>query len=112
MMRARQWTLWGAAGFSVFLAAGAAPAAAEVQAGRVVGRARGPQHAVVPRAAVTVTSSATGESVAVTTDGEGAYVVTPVSPGRYQVTVAADGFQTALVNGVEVPVGQAVRVDV
>ena len=100
------------AGLSLLLAALAVPAWSQVQAGRIVGTVRDPQQAMVPRATVTVTSSATGESVHVTTNEHGDYVVTPVSPGRYQVTVAGQGFQTAVVNGVDVPVGQSVRVDV
>ena len=59
-----------------------------------------------------MTSAATGESVTVTTNDRGDYVVTPVDPGRYQVTVVGQGFQTAVVNAVDVPVGQSVRVDV
>jgi len=101
------------AGLSVLLAGVlASPAGAQVQAGRIVGTVRDPQLALVPRAAVTVTSSATGLSVNVATNERGEYVVTPVSPGRYQVSVAGQGFQTAVVNGVEVPIGQSVRVDV
>ena len=100
-----------AAGLCMLLAA-ATPVGAQVQSGRIVGTVRDPQHAVVPRAAVTVTSSATGQGVSVATNEHGDYVVTPVSPGRYQVTVSGQGFQTVVVNAVEVPVGQSVRVDV
>ena len=60
------------------------------QTGRIVGTVRDPQQATVPRATVTVTSAATGESLTVTANGRGDYVVTPVNPGRYQVTVVAD----------------------
>ena len=90
----------------------AVPAWSQVQTGRIVGTVRDPQQATVPKATVTVTASATGQSVTVTTNDRGDYVVTPVNPGRYQVTVAVQGFQTAVVNAVEVPVGQSVRVDV
>jgi hypothetical protein len=84
----------------------------QVQTGRIVGTVRDPQQATVPKATVTVTSAATGESHHVTTNERGDYVVTPVNPGRYQVTVVGQGFQTAVVNAVDVPVGQSVRVDV
>ena len=90
----------------------AAPAWSQVQTGRIVGNVRDAQQAMVPRANVTVTSSATGQAVNVTTNDRGDYVVTPVNPGFYRVTVAMTGFQTAVVNAVEVPVGQSVRVDV
>ncbi|HEY7497329.1 MAG TPA: carboxypeptidase-like regulatory domain-containing protein [Vicinamibacterales bacterium] len=90
----------------------AAPAWSQVQTGRIVGRVRDPQQAAIHRAAVTVTSAATGESQTVATNEHGDYVVTPVDPGRYQVSVVSQGFQTAVVTAVEVPVGQSLRVDV
>ena len=90
----------------------AAPAWAQVQSGRIVGSVRDAQQAAVPRATVSVASSATGRATNVTTNERGAYVVTPVDPGLYRVTVSLDGFQTAVVNAVMVPVGQSVRVDV
>ena len=90
----------------------AVPAWSQVQTGRIVGTVRDPQQATVPKATVTVTSSATGESRTVSTSERGDYVVTPVNPGRYEVTVVGQGFQTAVVTAVDVPVGQSVRVDV
>src|SRR5262252_7218693 len=88
------------------------PAWAQVQTGRIVGTVRDPQQATVGKATVTVTASATGEVQTVTANEHGDYVVTPVNPGRYEVSVVAQGFQTAVVTGVQVPVGQSVRVDV
>jgi hypothetical protein len=90
----------------------AVPAWSQVQSGRIVGNVRDAQQAVVPRATVTVTSATTGEAANVTTNDRGDYVLTPVDPGVYRVSVALQGFQTAVVNGVEVPIGQSVRVDV
>ena len=101
------------AGLSLLLTVAlAAPAWSQVQSGRIVGTVRDAQQATVPKATVTVTSSATGQSLNVTTNDSGDYVVTPVNPGLYKVTVALGGFQTAVVNAVEVPVAQSVRVDV
>ena len=101
------------AGLSLLLTVAlAAPAWSQVQSGRIVGTVRDAQQATVAKATVTVTSSATGQSLNVTTNDSGDYVVTPVNPGLYKVTVALGGFQTAVVNAVEVPVGQSVRVDV
>ena len=59
-----------------------------------------------------VTDTATSLSVTVTTNERGDYVVTPLNPGVYRVTVTLDGFQTAVVEAVEVQVGQSARVDV
>jgi hypothetical protein len=101
------------AGLSLLLTVAlAAPAWSQVQSGRIVGTVKDAQQATAPKATVTVTSSATGQSLNVTTNDSGDYVVTPVNPGLYRVTVALPGFQTAVVNAVEVPVGQSVRVDV
>src|SRR5712691_9282464 len=87
-------------------------ALAQLNAGRIVGAVGDPSHAAVPRATVVVTDAATGLSVTVTTSERGDYVVTPLNPGVYRVTVTLDGFQTALVEAVEVQVGQSARVDV
>src|SRR5215472_3502479 len=95
-------------------AAMAAPAVAVVQlnAGRIVGAVTDPSHAPVQQATVVVTDRATNLSVTVTTNERGDYVVTPLNPGTYRDSVTVDGFQTALVEAVEVQVGQSARADV
>jgi Carboxypeptidase regulatory-like domain len=87
-------------------------ARAQVQTGRIVGNVKDPSKAVVPNASVVVTDVATDLSVTVTTNERGDYVVTPLNPGVYRVTVSSAGFQTSVVNHVEVQVGQSARVDV
>jgi Carboxypeptidase regulatory-like domain len=87
-------------------------AGAQVQTGRIVGNVKDPSKAVVPNASVVVTDVATDLSVTVTTNERGDYVVTPLNPGVYRVTVSSAGFQTSVVNQVEVQVGQSARVDV
>jgi hypothetical protein len=101
-----------AAIFLFLLALVAAPAAAQVQTGRIVGTVHDPSKASVPGAPVTVTDTATNIAVAVQTSERGDFVVTPLNPGIYKVTVAMDGFQTAIVESVEVQVGQSARVDI
>ena len=88
------------------------PAAAQLNAGRIVGTVTDPSHAPVPQATVVVTDTATNLSVTVITNERGDYVVTPLNPGVYRVTVTLDGFQTAVVEAVEVQVGQSGRADV
>src|SRR2546422_9451868 len=83
----------------------AGPAWSQVQSGRIVGTVRDAQQATVPKATVTVTSSATGLSLNGTTNDRGDYVVTPVNPGLYRVMVAFPGFQTAVINAVGAPAG-------
>jgi hypothetical protein len=87
-------------------------ARAQLNAGRIVGTVSDPSHAVVPMATVVVTDTATGLSVTVTTSERGDYVVTPLNPRVYRVTVTIDGFQTAVVEAIEVQVDQSTRVDV
>jgi hypothetical protein len=95
------------------LALCAAPAAfAQVQAGRIVGTVFDPNRAVVPNAVVVVTNAATNQNQTLATNNTGEFVLTPVNPGIYRVEVAAKGFGTAVVNNVEVIVGQSARVDV
>jgi Carboxypeptidase regulatory-like domain/TonB dependent receptor len=89
-----------------------ATAWAQVQTGRIVGTVTDAQKAVVPNATVTVTESATNQSVTVSTNERGDYVVTPLNPGFYRVTVSSPGFQRTAINSVEVQVGQSARVDV
>lgn len=85
---------------------------AQVQTGRIVGTVTDSQKAALPNASVTVTEIATNQSVSVHANESGAFVVTPLNPGIYKVTVTSGGFRTALVNSVEVQVGQSARVDV
>jgi Carboxypeptidase regulatory-like domain/TonB dependent receptor len=87
-------------------------ARAQVQTGRIVGTVTDAQKAVLPNATVTVTESATNQSVTVSTNERGDYVVTPLNPGFYRVTISSPGFQRTAINAVEVQVGQSARVDV
>jgi hypothetical protein len=93
------------------IALGGSTALAQVQAGRIVGTVYDPQKAVVPAAAVTVTNVATSQTKRVTADGTGSYVLTPLDPGVYDLSATGPGFQTTTRNGIELVVGQAVRVD-
>jgi hypothetical protein len=90
----------------------AAAAAAQVNTGRIVGTVRDPSKAAIPQATVVVTDTATNQATTVLTSERGDFVVTPLNPGTYQVTVKMDGFQTAVVEAAEVQVGQSTRIDV
>jgi Carboxypeptidase regulatory-like domain len=90
----------------------AAPAAAQLSAGRIVGTVTDPSKAAIPHATVVTTDTATNVAVTVVTSDHGDYVVTPLNPGVYRVTVTLDGFQTAVVEAVAVQVGQSTRADV
>ncbi|MGH9161898.1 MAG: TonB-dependent receptor domain-containing protein [Vicinamibacteraceae bacterium] len=91
----------------------ASEAVAQVQAGRLVGTVSDPDDAVVPGATVTVTRAGTNVSRTVVTNATGEYVVTPLDPGAYDVTVTLSGFETVVQQGVRLEPGRyAVRVDV
>ncbi len=84
----------------------------QVNTGRIVGTVQDPSKAAIPNATVVVTDTATNQAITVLTSERGDFVVTPLNPGTYQVTVTMDGFQTAVVKAAEVQVGQSTRVDV
>src|SRR5580765_5195845 len=76
-------------------------ATAQVQTGRIVGTVYDPNRAAVPNANVTVTASATNQSVTTATNDRGEYVVTPLNPGIYRVVVSSQGFQAMAISSVE-----------
>src|ERR1039457_4167424 len=76
-----------------------AAAFAQVQAGRIVGTVTDPNKAVVPNAKVVITNAGTNQAQNLTTNGAGEFVLTPVDPGLYHVSIAASGFRTSGVVG-------------
>ena len=58
--------------------------------------------AVIPNVPVTATNVATGVETKRNSTGAGVYVISPLAPGQYTVTVEATGFQTAVQQGVVV----------
>jgi hypothetical protein len=90
---------------------GATALFAQLQAGRIGGIVTDPQHAVVPGAEVTVTNTGTNIAQTIKTDASGTYLVSPLDPGSYTVSVSSPGFQTLIRNGIELTVGQSADVD-
>src|SRR3569832_1176643 len=78
------------------------PAAAQVLYGSVIGTVTDQSDAVIPRAAVTITSKETGLTRSATTDDGGRYSFVNVLPGRYDVKVVAQGFRTFAANDFDV----------
>ena len=66
--------------------------------------------AVVPGAAVTVTSEATQQETHTVSNGDGSFVVSALPPGRYKVTIAKDQFETYTETGVVLEAAQVVTV--
>jgi hypothetical protein len=107
-MSSRQWV-----GAAVMLLALVWPASAlaQFETAAVVGVVLDKQGAAVPGAKVTLTNSATGVSVASTTDATGSYEFITVRIGAYVVTAEKAGFSLALADNVQVSVGSRRRVD-
>lgn len=62
--------------------------------------------AVLPRAQITVTNSATGVRRSLTTDAGGRFVASQLPPGPYEVTATMSGFETLVRQGITLEVGQ------
>src|SRR5687768_12098070 len=66
---------------------------------------------VLPGAQVVAVNVGTKDTFEATTNGEGYFNVQFVRPGRYEITVTLQGFQTFKATGVEVANNQVVRVN-
>src|SRR3954467_155979 len=88
------------------------PAVAQsLTTGGVTGTVTDPSGAAVPNATVTLKNNDTGATSNTTTTSTGAYRFPLLNPGRYSVSIAAQGFQGVQQN-VAVAVGQSSTVDV
>ena len=82
------------------------PAGAQstVATGSIQGTVTDPNGAVVPNAAITITSKATGQATKFNSSSSGTYASGALIPGEYSVRIEAKGFQTQLLT-VPVQVG-------
>ena len=80
--------------------------------GSVVGSVSDPSGALVPGAAVVLTSKETGLSKDTTTDDNGRYSLINVLPGKYDLKVTAKGFRTVTESDFEVSPNIVGRIDV
>ncbi|MGH9716895.1 MAG: carboxypeptidase regulatory-like domain-containing protein, partial [Candidatus Acidiferrales bacterium] len=72
--------------------------------GALTGTVTDPSGAVVAGATVVATNAGTGQTRSVTTDANGAYKFSLLSPGNYDVKFSAQGFRTAEVPSITVNV--------
>ena len=79
--------------------------------GRIVGTIKDQNGAGIVGAEVTVKSLATTEERNVTTNAEGDYVVSALSPGTYRVSITASGFKKAEIESVRVVITETTMVD-
>ena len=88
------------------------PGLAQAQAtGSVAGVVRDSSGGAIPGATVELRAGGSGNVRTATTDAQGAFEITGVVPGQYDVSVALDGFDTATVS-VSVASAQRVAADV
>ncbi|HEV2304731.1 MAG TPA: carboxypeptidase-like regulatory domain-containing protein [Candidatus Acidoferrales bacterium] len=88
-------------GFTGFVIRSAAQTAST---GALNGRVTDPSGGVVPGATVTVINQATGAQRSATTGSDGTYLIPLLPPGGYQIKVSKNGFETALVENVNISV--------
>ena len=74
--------------------------------GRLTGTVLDPSGGVLPGALVTLRNLGTNASTEITTDAEGRFAFPEQPIGRYQLTVALEGFQTAVLSDVTLLTGQ------
>ena len=98
----------------VVLVAGLVPhqVLAQVKTADVVGVITDKSGARVPGAMVTITNVATNVQHSVETDGDGNYLFTLLSPGRYRARAEKGGFKTATVADIALSVGDRLKLDV
>jgi Carboxypeptidase regulatory-like domain/TonB dependent receptor-like, beta-barrel/TonB-dependent Receptor Plug Domain len=81
------------------------PIDAQVTGATLSGTITDSSGAIIPRAEVTITNSATAVSRAVTTNADGLYAAPNLLPGAYDITIAAPGFSTEVRTGITLTVG-------
>ena len=78
----------------------------------LTGTVTDPAGANVPNAKVTITDAAKGTQRVAQTDDHGVYRASDLAPSNYKVTIEHAGFQTEIVSGVVLNVGQTAVLDV
>src|SRR5882724_10324898 len=76
------------------------------------GTVKDPNGAVVAGASVDVKNPSTGQEFTATTNDNGVFTIPAVSAGKYNVTIKAQGFKTAIVKDVEVLAATPASVDI
>ncbi|MBV9266825.1 MAG: carboxypeptidase regulatory-like domain-containing protein, partial [Acidobacteriaceae bacterium] len=89
----------------------AAAALAQLYTGSITGTVSDPSGAVVPNCRITALDVEKGFSFSTTSDSTGRYVLPSIPPGKYRVSIEADGFQPQVHENISMEVGQNVRVD-
>jgi hypothetical protein len=84
----------------------------DVSSATIRGTVTDQNNAVVVGASVTAKSVERGITRTVRTDTEGSYLMQTLRPGPYEIRIEAQGFESKVINNVELTVGQIVVYDV
>src|SRR5258707_10731273 len=88
-----RFLLWGLLAFTLFLTLCNRKLSAQVLFGSMVGSVTDASGAAVPAATVNITEMSTNETRTVPTNDAGAYTVSTLPAGTYQVEIAKTGFR-------------------
>jgi hypothetical protein len=80
--------------------------------GAIAGTVSDPSGALVPRASVVINSQSTGEKRDLATDAEGGFSVQFLTPGNYDLTVRATGFEPLILKSVQVRITEVTRLKI
>ncbi|MEZ5404315.1 MAG: TonB-dependent receptor [Bryobacteraceae bacterium] len=97
--------------YAAAMIAAFAPLMAQEFRASVSGAVTDAQGALVPGASIEVKNLETNVTVSTVTNDGGSYVAPFVPPGRYSVTVSANGFKRAFRDNVELRVSDRIRID-
>ena len=106
----RSCNLTGRALVAMILASVSMPVSAQVT-GRISGFVKDPAGAAVPSVAVTARMTEQQSTATARTNSEGFYDILALPPGAYEIVFEAAGFKRQVRSGVELTIGQNVRVD-
>ncbi len=97
--------------FMILVAVAAAPAAAQLTTGTIIGTISDETKALLPGATVTVTNAETGLTRTLTTNEHGRFEATNLPAGTYEVSASLQGFGTAVRKGITLVVGRNAVID-
>ena len=96
----------------VFLVSVAVAATLLGQTSSISGTVTDPSGAVIPNAAITLTSSQTGAQRSVTSDAQGRYNMPQMAPGTYKLTASASGFAEVAIERVVLLVNEPATIGI
>src|SRR5262249_38610049 len=111
--KTRAWPAVQVTALLLLLTLGAVAVFAQAgSSGTIVGTVTDPGGAVVTNATVTITDKDTNDTNKVTTNSAGQFTVPSMKPGRYEIRISKQGFQTAVMKDQTVEIGKQLTANV